>query len=738
MTGPFHSATRLEHPALRGLLCAALLAVSLAVPRGASARSLLVDDDGAQCPTAAFTTIQDAVAAAEAGNTIKVCPGSYGGQVVIDKTLKIKGKAPKYKDCNALPTLDSTLHSIFDAPAVTGLGGIGIDVVADKVMIQGLVVRNAGEVGIRTDAANVKFSLKKSIFTQNANGVYFHSAVGSKSAIKSNCFHQNGTGIRSGYGLRDASIAKNLFFGSNIGAGIILDQQSAATNDRVKVSGNRSEGDATFAVIVGTVDSVLSKNKVNAAGGTAIFVGGNNVNLGITGNTVTNPGTRGIRFNTFFFGGSASTGVVVTKNVVDKAGIDGIAIDSSAGESALVSSLMVKNTVTGSGQSGAGDGIRLEDPTASGANGNNTIQANTISASFNHDCHDETTGGGTAGTGNTWSGNTATTQNVADLCFTGAANGEHHVVCGDGFVSPGEQCDDGAGNSEAPDATCRTDCRLRRCGDGILDSGSGETCEAQSDCSVGETCFACTCVTGPILGELPFSVVPGPSDYAPVDDGQSSWLKVTSIAPAITNGSQGNFNPGPLLLEAGPVGVDGIAALIVKQTAYIGANAPSLGGGGKACFRIEQDPSNLGFVDCDGGSNVDASLSVDSHYASANDVPALTIGGLGDSGAGAAVIRVLITGSLSDDPDLACEDANYAGARFTTTAFTTGTARGTIFHPRQGGTSTTLALSGQPFNCANWTENSGGSIVAPNTNMDVTVGGLGTFDLVQTWRLNDD
>jgi hypothetical protein len=176
-------------------------------------------------------------------------------------------------------------------------------------------------------------------------------------------------------------------------------------------------------VILGTLDSVFSKNKVNATAFTAVFVGGGNVNLGIVGNTVTNAGTRAIRFNTAAFGGSASTGVLVTKNVIDSAGVHGITADSGAGESTLVASTIVKNTVTDSGQGGDGDGIRIEDPLATGANGGNTIADNTISGSFNHDCHDVSVGAGTAGTANTWSGNAATTQDVANLCFTGAANG---------------------------------------------------------------------------------------------------------------------------------------------------------------------------------------------------------------------------------------------------------------------------------------------------------------------------
>ncbi len=47
--------------------------------------------------------------------------------------------------------------------------------------------------------------------------------------------------------------------------------------------------------------------------------------------------------------------------------------------------------------------------------------------------------------------------------------------CGDGFVEPPEQCDDGIENSDTTPDACRTDCTVARCGDGVEDTG--ETCD---------------------------------------------------------------------------------------------------------------------------------------------------------------------------------------------------------------------------------------------------------------------
>jgi MYXO-CTERM domain-containing protein len=68
---------------------------------------------------------------------------------------------------------------------------------------------------------------------------------------------------------------------------------------------------------------------------------------------------------------------------------------------------------------------------------------------------------------------------IDDLCVVA----DPTSICGDGVVSPSEQCDDGPDNADTPDA-CHTDCFLAACGDGILDTG--EECDGGSADS-----FAC-------------------------------------------------------------------------------------------------------------------------------------------------------------------------------------------------------------------------------------------------------
>ena len=83
---------------------------------------------------------------------------------------------------------------------------------------------------------------------------------------------------------------------------------------------------------------------------------------------------------------------------------------------------------------------------------------------------------------------------IDDLCVVS------YLYCGDGYVGPGETCDQGQGNSDiAPDA-CRTNCQPATCGDSVIDSG--EACDdgaGNSDTGVDacrSTCQAAACGDG--------------------------------------------------------------------------------------------------------------------------------------------------------------------------------------------------------------------------------------------------
>jgi len=78
----------------------------------------------------------------------------------------------------------------------------------------------------------------------------------------------------------------------------------------------------------------------------------------------------------------------------------------------------------------------------------------------------------------------------------GNDNGNTNALCGDGTLDSGEQCDDGAQNSDSEPDACRTDCRFPYCGDGVVDPLGSEECDDGGDV-LGDGCDdSCQVETG--------------------------------------------------------------------------------------------------------------------------------------------------------------------------------------------------------------------------------------------------
>jgi parallel beta-helix repeat protein len=118
-----------------------LLAGSLVVASGvaASSMTLYVSPSGAtgsagtSCATAAFSTINAAVTAAAAGDTVVVCAGTYKEDVAVAKALTLSGQGA---------TIDAT-----------GLDN-GVKITASNVTVTGFTVENATGEGILAQQPN--------------------------------------------------------------------------------------------------------------------------------------------------------------------------------------------------------------------------------------------------------------------------------------------------------------------------------------------------------------------------------------------------------------------------------------------------------------------------------------------------------------------------------------------------------------------------------------------------------
>src|SRR6478672_10475907 len=118
---------------------AALSALALAITIGsgvrkaAAATTIIVDNDLVQCPTATFTSISAAVAVATAGDTIKVCAGTYNELVQVNKTLTILG---------AQATVDARTRAVpVTSESVVGNGDGAFQILANNVVIDGFTIQ---------------------------------------------------------------------------------------------------------------------------------------------------------------------------------------------------------------------------------------------------------------------------------------------------------------------------------------------------------------------------------------------------------------------------------------------------------------------------------------------------------------------------------------------------------------------------------------------------------------------
>jgi cysteine-rich repeat protein len=106
-------------------------------------------------------------------------------------------------------------------------------------------------------------------------------------------------------------------------------------------------------------------------------------------------------------------------------------------------------------------------------------------------------------------------------------------ICGNDTVAASEECDEGAGNSNAPGANCRLTCRVAGCGDGIVDPG--EACDDGNTID-GDGCRG-DCLGMEICGDGVLDVAVGES----CDDGSSNAdsadsCKTTCRAPYCGDG----------------------------------------------------------------------------------------------------------------------------------------------------------------------------------------------------------
>lgn len=220
------------------LLLVSMLTLTFKVqPAKAEPKTWTVDDDG----PADFHTIQEAINAANTGDTILILAGIYYERITVNKSLNIIG------GCATVTIIDA-----YGEKNEIGLNikGVVFNVIANNVSISGLKIQNAN-VGIILSSDN------NCVFNNNITSCRFGTQIfGSDNSIVNNYFIGDWIGIRV-ENSQNNIISKNVV----IDAGICIDLRES--------KGNKIEGNSLFWIydqgifIDRSIENVIVNNTVS-------------------------------------------------------------------------------------------------------------------------------------------------------------------------------------------------------------------------------------------------------------------------------------------------------------------------------------------------------------------------------------------------------------------------------------------------------------------------------------------
>ena len=156
----------------------------------AGPRTLLVDDDRAQCPAARFNSVQPAVKAALRGDRVLVCGGTYTETVLIRRPLSLTAQTPAATAVNCLA--NDTARD----PRIAVIIG-AVTAAADDVTIDGLVITATDQLpvrtGITTDDKHSGYIIRRNVLQDLGNfGIEVQASGRRQTTVESNCVRRNG------------------------------------------------------------------------------------------------------------------------------------------------------------------------------------------------------------------------------------------------------------------------------------------------------------------------------------------------------------------------------------------------------------------------------------------------------------------------------------------------------------------------------------------------------------------
>lgn len=369
-----------------GFVIMSLLAVcvlTLCVGTARAGQKLTVDDDRQQCKNAQYTSIQAAVTAAQPGAEIVVCAGTYTEQVTIPagkNGITLRSEKPLAAIIKAPPVMTSP-------KAIVRVAG------AQDVTIRGFTITGPGggpcdsiEYGVRVDTGG-SATIRDNHITEIHDTPF------------GGC--QNGVGVQVGRvadaTTGSASIIKNLIDNyqkngitvSNVGSSADIrdnDITGAGPTAIIAQNGVQVSGGATATVTHNDISQNIYTPQTFVSTGVLLFQAGS---VTIDHNDVTSNDVNIYAFNT--------ASPTIKFNYTANGTFDGIDLtDGTTGAD------VSHNTAVANGY----DGIFIDTLST-----NNSITYNKLFNNAVFDAEDQSVGGGSCGTANTWEHNKCDTDN---------------------------------------------------------------------------------------------------------------------------------------------------------------------------------------------------------------------------------------------------------------------------------------------------------------------------------------
>jgi hypothetical protein len=284
-------------------------------------------------PSGDYTTIQGAVN--DPGcSTINVAAGTYAENVTIPRPLTLNG-AQAGNDARVRSGAESIIN-----------GGVGanITITADGVTVDGFTLNgpvSSGTAAIVMQTGNTGETIQNNIINNpgRAASITTSDTTFSKNAVNNTATSTDGFQANS-TPVTNLTISDNNFGGANGGI-YNADITVIEGNSNVVVSGNTSSGDGTLIALFKTDGAQITGNTIVGDGASsAIFIGGGDINVSVTGNKVSSAG-RAVRVNNII--GSANSSVTITGNTL-KNNTDGVSVAANSENGTVTAH---RNSLTG-------------------------------------------------------------------------------------------------------------------------------------------------------------------------------------------------------------------------------------------------------------------------------------------------------------------------------------------------------------------------------------------------------